>query len=111
MGSRVANESDVDSKYGEQVLICLRRIMQAISLHSRSLVKQVGLTGPQLIFLKTLENAGKASAGDITKAISLFDSGRLPHQPVRPSGQAALDDSADENGMARCSPGHLVFNF
>ncbi|MEJ2158506.1 MAG: MarR family winged helix-turn-helix transcriptional regulator [Desulfobacteraceae bacterium] len=63
--------STVDSDYGEQVLICLRRIMQAISLHSRSLVKQVGLTGPQLIFLKTLDKAGEASAGEIAKAISL----------------------------------------
>jgi DNA-binding MarR family transcriptional regulator len=71
MGSAIEKGSSVDSNYGEQVLICLRRIMQAISLHSRSLVKQVGLTGPQLIFLKTLDRAGEASAGEIAKAISL----------------------------------------
>ncbi len=71
MGSRIDVGSTFDSNYGEQVLICLRRIMQAISLHSRSLVKQVGLTGPQLIFLKTLDKAGEASAGEIAKAISL----------------------------------------
>ena len=39
---------DLESSIGEEVLICLRKIMQAISLHSRTLVKQVGLTGPQL---------------------------------------------------------------
>jgi DNA-binding MarR family transcriptional regulator len=71
MGSLVEMGSTIDSNYGEQVLICLRRIMQAISLHSRSLVKQVGLTGPQLIFLKTLDKAGEVSAGEIAKAISL----------------------------------------
>jgi hypothetical protein len=63
MGSPIEMRSSVDSNYGEQVLICLRRIMQAISLHSRSLVKQVGLTGPQLIFLKTLDKAGEAISG------------------------------------------------
>lgn len=71
MGSLIEMGSSVDSNYGEQVLICLRRIMQAISLHSCSLVKQVGLTGPQLIFLKTLDKSGEASAGEIAKAISL----------------------------------------
>ena len=36
--------------YGERVLICLRQITQAVSLHARSLVKQVGLIVPQLFF-------------------------------------------------------------
>jgi len=56
---------------GEEVLICLRKIMQAIALHSRSLVKQVGLTGPQLIFLKTVAKHEIISVGEIAKAISL----------------------------------------
>jgi DNA-binding MarR family transcriptional regulator len=59
------------SSYGEQVLICLRKIMQAISLHSRSLVKQVGLTGPQLIFLKAVAKSEGMPVGEIAKAISL----------------------------------------
>ena len=60
------------SGYGEQVLICLRKIMQAISLHSRSLVKQVGLTGPQLIFLRAVAKSDEAiSVGEVAKAISL----------------------------------------
>lgn len=61
-----------DSGYGEQVLICLRKIMQAISLHSRTLVKQVGVTGPQLIFLKAVAKYGEAiSVGEVAKGISL----------------------------------------
>jgi DNA-binding MarR family transcriptional regulator len=59
------------SSYGEQVLICLRKIMQAITLHSRSLVKQVGLTGPQLIFLKAVAKSEGLPVGEIAKAISL----------------------------------------
>ena len=60
-----------DSSYGEQVLICLRKIMQAISLHSRRLKKQVGLTGPQLIFLKEVVKTEEISVGEIARAISL----------------------------------------
>jgi DNA-binding MarR family transcriptional regulator len=59
------------SSYGEQVLICLRKIMQAISLHSRSLFKQVGLTGPQLIFLKVVAKSDAMAVGEIAKTISL----------------------------------------
>ncbi|MEJ2638092.1 MAG: MarR family winged helix-turn-helix transcriptional regulator [Desulfosarcinaceae bacterium] len=59
------------SSYGEQVLICLRKIMQAITLHSRSLVKQVGLTGPQLILLKAVAKSEGMPVGEIAKAISL----------------------------------------
>lgn len=45
--------------------------MQAISIHSRALVKQVGLTGPQLIFLNAVAKGGARSVGDIAKSISL----------------------------------------
>jgi DNA-binding MarR family transcriptional regulator len=64
-------ESSLGSNYGEQVLINLRRIMQAISMHSRALVKQVGLTGPQLVFLKAVAKGGELSVGAIAKSISL----------------------------------------
>jgi DNA-binding MarR family transcriptional regulator len=64
-------ESSLGSSYGEQVLINLRRIMQAISMHSRALVKQVGLTGPQLVFLKAVAKGGELSMGAIAKSISL----------------------------------------
>lgn len=64
-------QSSLGSDYGEQILINLRRIMQAISLHSRTLVKQVGLTGPQLVFLKAVDKGGELSMGAIAKSISL----------------------------------------
>jgi DNA-binding MarR family transcriptional regulator len=67
----MSEDLSFNSKYGEQVLICLRKIMQAISLHSRSLVKDVGLTGPQLIFLKEVARTERMSIGEIAKAISL----------------------------------------
>lgn len=63
--------SSLGSNYGEEVLINLRRIMQAISIHSHALVKQVGLTGPQLVFLKAVAKRGEVSVGAIAKSISL----------------------------------------
>lgn len=53
------------------VLVSLRKIIQSIDLHSRFLVKQYGLTGPQLIVLQEIAKAGEAPIGKIAKACSL----------------------------------------
>ena len=53
------------------VLIALRKIIQAIDLNSKSLVKRVGLTGPQLVILQYISSAKKISAGEIAKNVSL----------------------------------------
>lgn len=63
--------ASTDADITNQVLIALRKIIQAIDLHSRHLVKQVGLTGPQLIILNEAKNAGNPTVGDLAKAISL----------------------------------------
>ncbi|CAN2042038.1 MarR family transcriptional regulator [Candidatus Magnetomoraceae bacterium gMMP-15] len=54
-----------------EVLIALRQIIQAIDLHSRSLVRQYGLTGPQLVILQELSNHNELSVGELARAISL----------------------------------------
>ena len=59
------------NEYTNEVLICLRRIIQSIDLHSRFLVREVGLTGPQLIILQTIGRSGEITAGEIARAISL----------------------------------------
>ncbi|MBI9083993.1 MAG: MarR family transcriptional regulator [Desulfobacterales bacterium] len=53
------------------VLVSLRKIIQSIDLHSRFLVKQYGLTGPQLVVLQEIAKAGEAPIGKIAKACSL----------------------------------------
>ena len=53
------------------VLIALRKITQSISMNSKSLVKRVGLTGPQLMILQEIVHAGDVSVGEVAKAISL----------------------------------------
>ena len=54
-----------------QVLVSLRKIIQSIATNSRSLVKRVGLTGPQLMILQEIACAGETSVGELAKAISL----------------------------------------
>jgi DNA-binding MarR family transcriptional regulator len=55
----------------DDVLISLRKIIQSIDLHSRFLVKQVGLTGPQLIILREVSKSGEIPIGKLAETISL----------------------------------------
>jgi DNA-binding MarR family transcriptional regulator len=54
-----------------EILVSLRKIIQATDLHSRSLNKKFGLTGPQLIVLEEIHNHGQISVTGLAKAISL----------------------------------------
>ena len=60
-----------DDMLTNEVLIALRRIIQAIDLYSRSLVKKHGITLPQLVLLQELSKNSEMSAGELAKAISL----------------------------------------
>ncbi len=55
----------------DDVLIAIRRIIQSIDLHSRYLVKQFGLTGPQLIILQEVSRNNEISISELAKSISL----------------------------------------
>ena len=54
-----------------QVLVALRRIIRSIDMHSRSLVKHYGLTGPQLVILKEISKHDEISPGHLAKEVSL----------------------------------------
>jgi len=54
-----------------EVLNAIRRIIQSIDMHSKHLVKQFGLTGPQLIILREISQSDEITASDISKAVSL----------------------------------------
>jgi len=62
---------NIDNELCDQVLITLRKIVRAIDIHSRKLVKDYGLTVPQLIILKELKANGTISVGDLAKNIDL----------------------------------------
>lgn len=55
----------------DSVLISLRRIIQAIDLHSRQLVRQHGITTPQLLVLKQINADGSISVSKLAEEISL----------------------------------------
>ena len=54
-----------------QVLVALRRIIRSIDMHSRTLVKYYGLTGPQLVILQEISKHDDITPGRLAKAVSL----------------------------------------
>ncbi len=55
----------------DDVLVSIRRIMRAIDLQSRQLVRSTGLTGPQLLLLKELIQAGDSTVTSLAERVSL----------------------------------------
>lgn len=55
---------------GDQVIAALRRVIRAVDLHSRALVGSHGLTGPQALILKALQN-GSLTAGELAARVKL----------------------------------------
>ncbi len=55
----------------DDVLISLRRIIQSIDQHSRFLMKQFHLTGPQLLVLQEIERSHEVSASQLARAVSI----------------------------------------
>jgi len=55
----------------KEVLLSLRKIMQAIDLHSKNLTKKYGLTGPQLVVLQEISNHDGISVTELGRSISL----------------------------------------
>ena len=55
----------------EDILRSLRRISRAIDLHSRKLVNDLGLTGPQLVVLRTIANVGPVTPSAVAREVSL----------------------------------------
>ncbi len=53
------------------VLVALRRIMRATSLHSRKLGKSVGITVPQMVVIRAVGGRGRLTASEVARAVSL----------------------------------------
>lgn len=71
-GSDVNINKDIKKKQlCNEVLILLRKINQAIDLHSKDLNKKYGLTGPQLIILQEISQCSGLTITEIGKRISL----------------------------------------
>ena len=55
----------------KDLLILLRKMIQAVDLYSKDLNKRCGLTGPQLVVLKEVTNHEFISVSELAKTISL----------------------------------------
>jgi DNA-binding MarR family transcriptional regulator len=55
----------------DDVLVSLRRILRATSIHSRKLGRSVGLTAPQLLVLRTTQERAAPTASELAHAVSL----------------------------------------
>lgn len=55
----------------DDVLVSLRRILRATSMHSRQLGRSVGLSAPQLLVLRTAHDQEWPTASEIARAVSL----------------------------------------
>lgn len=55
----------------EDVLIALRQIVRAIDLHSKKLVQQHGVTGPQMVVLRKLTEAAPLAVGELARQSNL----------------------------------------
>lgn len=55
----------------DQVVANIRKIIRAVDLQSKKLIKQYGLTGPQLIILREIEKDSTLSSAGIARNVSL----------------------------------------
>ena len=72
-GKGAGNRHDeaFEAKSYEQVLVALRRVIRATDLHSKQLSKHAGLTGPQLLIMRTIRDLGEVTIGTIADHVSL----------------------------------------
>jgi len=68
---KTASSTNPGIPLSDRVLVAIRRIIQAIDMHSRYLAKHFGLTGPQLMILREVAAGGDRSVGDVARAVSL----------------------------------------
>ena len=59
------------SQRSKELLIGLRKITQAIDLHSKYLFKTAGITSPQLVILQALSHFDSLSVSELSKSVSL----------------------------------------
>lgn len=54
-----------------RILVAVRRIIRAVDLHSRRLMEQHGLTGPQFTVLQELDRVGETPAGELARTLQM----------------------------------------
>ncbi|WED23416.1 MarR family transcriptional regulator [Vibrio sp. JC009] len=73
----------------EEVLVSLRQIIRAIDLHSKKLSKEAGLTGPQLILMRSIRELGEVTIRQLSN-----------HTNMSPATATTILDRLERNGLA-----------
>jgi len=63
----LASDPDIETR----IVASIRRIMRAVDLHSRHLVDEFGLTGPQLAVLQAVTRCEPATPGAIARSVRI----------------------------------------
>lgn len=53
----------------DEILVALRRLMRAADIHSQKLMREVGLTTPQLLVMQAIKTDGKPATSALAKHI------------------------------------------
>lgn len=89
-----------------ELLRSIRRIVRRITIHSRALATEVGLTVPQLLCLKAIGDAvpGRMTVAELAKQVSLSPTttSRIVERLVR-AGLVARDRSEDDRRRVQLS--------
>lgn len=72
----------------EEVLVSLRQIIRAIGLYSKKLSKESGLTGPQLILMRSIKELGNVTIRQLSV-----------HTNVSPATATTILDRLERNGL------------
>lgn len=67
----MADVNNIHDQRCRDLLVSMRKIIQAIDIHSRTLNKRFGLTGPQLVVLQEIFQKGQVSITPLSRATSL----------------------------------------
>ncbi|MCB1041566.1 MAG: winged helix-turn-helix transcriptional regulator [Acidobacteria bacterium] len=65
------SQSVVTQEIRTEVVRCLRRITRAIDLHSKHLLQQCSLTGPQVMIMAEIAAHKEITIGDLARKVSL----------------------------------------
>lgn len=69
MSPNLSSPTDPPLSTDRRVIAALRRIVQAIDMHSHHLVERFGVTGPQLIALLELVRLGPVPVGELARCV------------------------------------------
>lgn len=72
----------------EEVLVSIRQIIRAIDLHSKKLSKEAGLTGPQLILMRSIRELGQVTIRQLSS-----------HTNMSPATATTILDRLERSGL------------